>query len=600
MVSKTDALGNVAEFTYNAKGHLTAFEDANDKITAYTHNVFDKVTTTTLANSNIVNYTYDDVGDLIQITDANGNATEYEYDTVYRLRRVINAISLANPYGYRRKITVTTGTSAASSGTSVKIGLDTAPLETASKLRADRRDWRVVAYDRVGKVFTELDRDYLSSTETWFALQSEIAANANSETSGSHSYYVYYGQSKEEGLPPALLSSIYTQDANTTGTLVRNDLNATFMDEDGLIVNVKTANQARFSGGRYEGHSAVLLEPSRTNLIDNSTFEGDVSEWSSTHRAMASASSDRSKHGYYSMKVSPSGEKASVGTPRGTSGIPVSPNRFYIYSGWVYVPSENTQRAKLRVLWWDSRGRLLRSEDSNVAAKGGWQYLCVTAYANPTAAYASLQLRGTDTYATGDVFYFDAVQFEAGRFATSYIPTTNGTATRTAERLTYPTSGNLQTAQGSLSLWVNPAYGPSTAQTRTFFDARTANGNGIRLYRNATDKLVLEIGNGTNNKETRSLDILNWGENTWHHIVATWDRERQKVFVDGTLIASTATPVLPTQFNDDFSIGDSRDASTPAATTFADVALYDRVLSDTDIRTPTRTRRRRRNILRRF
>ena len=285
------------------------------------------------------------------------------------------------------------------------------------------------------------------------------------------------------------------------------------------------------------------------------------------------------------MKVSPSGQKAYVGTPRGTSGIPVSPNKFYIYSGWVYVPSENTQRAKLRVIWWDRDGNLLRSEDSYVAAKGEWQYLSVTAYANYNAAYASLQLRGTDTYAADDVFYLDAAQFEAGRFPTSYIPTTDGTATRIAERLTYPTSGNLQTAQGSLSLWVNPEYGPSTAQTRTFFDARTPGGNGMRLYRNTTDKLVLQIGDDTNKKETVSSGIMNWRENTWHHIVATWDRERQKVFVDGTLIASTTAPVLPTQFNDDFSLGDSRDASTPAAATFADVAIYDRVLSGTEIST---------------
>ena len=283
--------------------------------------------------------------------------------------------------------------------------------------------------------------------------------------------------------------------------------------------------------------------------------------------------------------MSPSGEKASVGTPRGTSGIPVSPETFYIYSGWVYVPSENTQRAKLRVLWWRRDGTLLRSEDSHVAGKGGWQYLCVTAYANPTAAYASLQIRGTDTYAAGDVFYFDAAQFEAGRFPTSYIPTTNAPATRTAERLTYPTRGNLQTAQGSLSLWVKPEYGPSTAQTRTFFDARTAEDNGIHLYRNTADKLALQIGKGTTHKTTVSSGILNWTANTWHHIVATWDRQSQKVFVDGTLIASTATPVLPTQFNDDFSIGDSRDASRPAATAFADTALYNRVLSKTDIRT---------------
>ena len=355
------------------------------------------------------------------------------------------------------------------------------------------------------------------------------------------------------------------------------------MDEDGWIVDVKSANQARFSGGRYAGHSGLVLEPSRTNLIGNSTFEGDVSGWSSRHRATVSASTDQSKHGYYSLKVTPSGQKAYVGTPRGTSGIPVTPNSFYIYSGWVYVPSENTQRAKLRVLWWDRDGNLLSSEDSYVAGKGAWQYLCVTAHANPTAAYASLQLRGTDAYAAGDVFYFDAAQFEAGRFPTSYIPTTDDAATRTAERLTYPTRGNLQTAEGSFSLWVNPAYGPSTAQTRTFFDARTAEGNGIRLYRNTTDKLALQIGNGTTHKTTVSPGILNWTANTWYHVVATWDHQSQKMFVNGTLIASTSTPVLPTQFNDDFSIGDSRDANTPAAAAFADTAIYTRVLSNTEI-----------------
>ena len=585
IVRKTDPLGNAADFTYNAKGHLTAFEDANDKVTTYTTDIFDNLTATTPANSDTVNYTYDDVGNLIQITDANSNSIQYEYDAAYRLRRVVDSISLANRYGYRRKITLTTGASAASSGTSVKIALDTAPLETAGKLQTDRRDWRVVAYDRVAKVFMELDRDYLSSTETWFALQSEIAADSDSETSGSHSYYVYYGQSNEEGSPPALLSSIYTQGVETTGTLTRNSLNATFMDEDGWIVDVKSANQARFSGGRYEGHSGLVLEPSRTNLIGNSTFEGDVSGWSSRHRATVSASTDQSKHGYYSLKVTPSGQKAYVGTPRGTSGIPVTPNSFYIYSGWVYVPSENTQRAKLRVLWWRRDGTLLRSEDSYVAGKGEWQFLCITAYANPTAAYASLQIRGTDTYAAGDVFYFDAAQFEAGRFPTSYIPTTNGAATRTAERLTYPTSGNLQTTQGSLSLWVKPEYGPSTAQIRTFFDARTAGGNGIRLYRNTTDKLALQIGNGTTHKTTLSPGILNWTANTWYHVVATWDRHSQKVFVNGALIASTSIPVLPTQFNDDFSIGDSRDANTPAAAAFADAAIYDRVLSDTEIST---------------
>ena len=289
VLSMTNARLNTTQFSYDGKGNLITLRDANNKVTTHTYNIFDKITSRTDARSQVTNYTYDDLGDRAQMTDANGNSIQHEYDIAHRMRRSIDAISLANPYDYRQKVTVTTGAAAASTGTSVKIGLDTAPLETTSKLRADRRDWRVVAYDRVAKVFTELDRDYLSPTETWFSLQSDIDASSDSETSGNHSYYVYYGQSNEEGLPPALLSSIYTQGADTTGTLTRNDLNATFIDEDGFIVDVQSENAPRFYPGHYEGRKALLLEPHRTNFISNSTFEGDISGWSSTHQATAGA-----------------------------------------------------------------------------------------------------------------------------------------------------------------------------------------------------------------------------------------------------------------------------------------------------------------------
>ena len=585
-LTKTGALGNIAEFRYNTKGHLTAFEDANDKVTAYTHDIFDNLTTITPANSDTINYTYNDVGNLIQITDANSNAIQYEYDAAYRLWRVIDPISLINRYGYRRKVTVTTGAAVASAGTSVKVGLDTALLETASKLRADRRDWRVVAYDRVAKAFMELDRDYLSPTETWFALQSEIAVSSDSETSGSHSYYVYYGQSNEEGSPPALLSSIYTQGTDTTGTLVRDDLNATFIDEDGLIVDVKSENAPRFYAGHYEGSKALLLEPHRTNFLSDSTFEGDVSGWSAMSQATAGASTDRSKHGYYSMKVKPSGANPSVGTPEATSGISVS-NTSYTYSGWVFVPNDNSLDAQLEIAWWSFNGRLLRTDQSRVAAKGSWQYLSITAAAPVTTAYpyASVRLRGTGSYAAGDVFYLDAVQFEKSRFPTSYIPTTNGTASRNAERLTYPTTGNIQATQGSVSLWVKAVYSSDTSASRTFFDSRTPENSGVYIYRNTSDKLVLQIGDATNTKETVSSEALNWTTDAWHYIVATWDSQSQKLYLDGTLLASTTTPVLPTQFNENFSIGRNVTSGPAATFFFADTAIYNRVLSTTEITT---------------
>ena len=354
------------------------------------------------------------------------------------------------------------------------------------------------------------------------------------------------------------------------------------MDEDGFIVDVKSENAPRFYPGHYSGRKALLLEPSRRNLISNSTFEGDVSGWSETAQVSVNASTDRSKHGYYSLKVSASGASACVGTAEGTSGLSVS-RTSYTYSGWVFVPSENSLDARLEIAWWNSSGTLIRTDASRSAAKGAWQYLSVTATAPETAATASVRLRGTGSYASGDVFYLDAAQFEAGGFPTSYIPTTNGSATRNAESLTYPTRGNLQPGQGSISLWVKVKYTADTSLFRTFFDASTDGINGIYIYRNQSDKLGLRIGNATTIKRTISSQKLNWTPDAWHHIVATWNRERQQLYLDGTLLASSSRPSLPTQFNDDFSIGDSRNANTPAAATFADAAIYNRVLSTTEV-----------------
>lgn len=96
-----------------------------------------------------------------------------------------------NNYGYRQQITVTnSASSAAPIGYPVKITTDTAVLEAASKVRSDRKDWRVV-YDN-GSTLTDLSRDYVSTTATFFALQAAIPAG-----SSDSNYYIYYGYASE-------------------------------------------------------------------------------------------------------------------------------------------------------------------------------------------------------------------------------------------------------------------------------------------------------------------------------------------------------------------------------------------------------------------
>lgn len=94
-------------------------------------------------------------------------------------------------YGYRQQLTITAPAGAqVPTGYPVKITVDTAALQTASKLRSDRNDWRVVYFN--GTSWVDLKRDYISTTVTFFGLQAAIPAGASDSN-----YYIYYGYSGE-------------------------------------------------------------------------------------------------------------------------------------------------------------------------------------------------------------------------------------------------------------------------------------------------------------------------------------------------------------------------------------------------------------------
>lgn len=94
-------------------------------------------------------------------------------------------------YGYRQQITITAPAGKqVPAGYPVKVTIDTAQLQTDSKVRSDRKDWRIVYFN--GTSWVDLTRDYIDTNVTFFALQSAIAAG-----SSDSSYYAYYGYSAE-------------------------------------------------------------------------------------------------------------------------------------------------------------------------------------------------------------------------------------------------------------------------------------------------------------------------------------------------------------------------------------------------------------------
>ena len=113
-------------------------------------------------------------------------------------------------YLYRQQITVTTGSSAVSSGYSVVATLNHASLVGAGKSQADGDDVRVLYWSAGSCGWTELDRalDQSSiwdspSTKIWYKLQAGIPASSD-----DGDYYLYYGYGGAAN-PPADKANVY-------------------------------------------------------------------------------------------------------------------------------------------------------------------------------------------------------------------------------------------------------------------------------------------------------------------------------------------------------------------------------------------------------
>jgi hypothetical protein len=188
-------------------------------------------------------------------------------------------------YGYRQQLTITNSSSStAPVGYPVQVTIDTAALQTAGKVRSDRKDWRII-YDN-GSTLTDLTRDYVSTTSTFFALQATIAAG-----SSSSSYYVYYGYASEatdkQPSAEADWNAVYgmygtTPDANSVAIFHLREGTGTSVADDSSSANTASLINSPNWGtdgklGRYISLNGSNQSMSLGNLsLGSFTMEGWV------------------------------------------------------------------------------------------------------------------------------------------------------------------------------------------------------------------------------------------------------------------------------------------------------------------------------------
>lgn len=297
-------------------------------------------------------------------------------------------------------------------------------------------------------------------------------------------------------------------DPSVTFTRTTNATNpATYVDSNGLIVSASD-NQPRFdynlnTGGDCKG---LLIEESRTNLIENSTNFQISSAWSSLGTTVTTDSTVTSPDGTLNAATvaGATGTTFSGNVLRVSRGSLSSSTRYFVS---VYIKLLTATKATLYIRDSSTGG----VSSANAIATSDWQRVVVSRLAGASTTGMISYIGNTD----GDIAVFGS-QFELGATVSSYIPTGATPLTRNAD---------VAVMTGTdFSDWYNAAKG--TFRVDAISPASGSPASGIRPIISADD-----------NTADESL-IVNTDDTTPKFIVTESASEQANVSA-GTVVANT-------------------------------------------------------------
>jgi len=98
--------------------------------------------------------------------------------------------------------------------------------------------------------------------------------------------------------------------------------------------------------------------------------------------------------------------------------------------------------------------------------------------------------------------------------------------------------------QGTISLWIQPIGWNSADRRRRYF-LKAQGTLGLHFLKDEASKLVFSLGERPSaggprpTAAARIVSDLELKERSWYHFILTWDRERMRLFADGTLIGQS-------------------------------------------------------------
>ena len=129
--------------------------------------------------------------------------------------------------------------------------------------------------------------------------------------------------------------------------------------------------------------------------------------------------------------------------------------------------------------------------------------------------------------------------------------------------------------QHTISTWIKVS---DTSASKTIIDARDANDDGIRLYLSSAEVVTYQL----NTSDINSGSAISVDE--WHHIVATYDGTTQKLYIDGSLVDSTATSqTISTTTNAEIGSRNFSDRANEFLGKIDELAIWDRALTAAEV-----------------
>ena len=304
-----------------------------------------------------------------------------------------------------------------------------------------------------------------------------------------------------------MLPSAFTAGGVPAGLAFARGSTGTYFGPDGLL---RTAgvdvlrHEWSPSTGEYQG---ALIEESRTNLLTQSS-RFDQSPWVAVGVVGFTPASGQAPDGTTTAVLVIDNDNRSVhGTVYQAANVAANTD-WYSASVFVKLGTANTVSLQIHcydtepvpliygvAAAWDGGGDdpnvtlISGSEATCEAVGGGWYRLTVSGqnggFSKVRLAFnAALPLTGKGTA------LFWGAQLEAGRAASSYIPTTSSPVTRSADSLTSPTAGWLRQGVGAILLSGDSASAVLTGASGTY---RVAVADGQFAVQNGGASVALPV-----------------------------------------------------------------------------------------------------------